>query len=334
VIPSIPRQTTTGNRFHIKSASLTLNGDTRPNMGAPASDTNVPLLRNSEVCVAPNAGRTNWNKFVGDGTGWNGSTVSNITYTYASVNCAAVAFNPTMAYSSSNSAAGQGTEFTANLTIPFDQSAVKAVAVTMPPFLAANTSAFGDSSVDQCPVEMIKQSDGYYNYFDWQDTASGGPCPAQAKVGTATLTTPVLDQTVSASVWLIEKAPIPNIGIKIDSSTPGNPQGVNIGLYGTTATVNYVSGCDPLFEDCEQALQAVFTSIPDVPVSSLSMTLGNQPGRIGNNGSPLDQYVLKNATPADSVCRNAGDLIKTTLVSWKGGSLGKTQLLQPTGCNQ
>ncbi|MBI5309436.1 MAG: hypothetical protein HZB14_00175, partial [Actinobacteria bacterium] len=335
VIDSIPRQTSTGNRFHLLSGSLTINGDTRPNMGAAPSAANPPLLWNQRRCTTPGTHRPNFNQFVGTGTGYNGSATPTITATYAVDNCAAVAFNPTVAYSFSSLNAGDGTVMTADMSIPYDHSPLSAVQVTLPPFLSANTAAFGDASVDQCPVETIVNaspvSTPVYNTFDFENPSQ--PCPAQARVGTATITTPLLDSTVTGTVWLIEKAPIPNIGIAVDDATPGNPQGVNIGLVGTTATVQYVPTCDPLFETCDQAIRAVFNAMPDVPLSTVQLQMGTVAGRLDNLGNPLQQHVVKVAAAADSVCHSAGDNLNTLLVPQRGTpNASRVQLIEPIGC--
>ncbi|MBI5309434.1 MAG: hypothetical protein HZB14_00160 [Actinobacteria bacterium] len=335
VIDNIPRQTDTGNRFHLRSGTLTINGDTRPNMAAPPSATNPPLLFNQRRCVTPGTHRPFFNQFRGTGTGYNGSVTPNVTAAYAVDNCAAVPFNPTVNYSFSSLNAGDGTVMTADMGIPFDHSPLAAVQVTLPPFLSANTAAFGDASVDQCPVETIVNasppSTPVYNYFDYENPSF--PCPAQARVGSVAITTPLLDGTITGDVWLIEKAPIPNIGIAVDADTPGNPQGVNIGLVGTTATVQYVPTCDPLFETCDQAIRAVFNALPDVPLSTVSLAMGTVPGRTDSIGNPLQQHVVKVAAAADSVCHSAGDNLTTLLVPQRGTpNATRNQLIEPIGC--
>ncbi|MBI5309895.1 MAG: hypothetical protein HZB14_02520, partial [Actinobacteria bacterium] len=337
VIDDIPRQTSGGVRFHLRSGSLTINGDTRPDMGAPPSETNPPLITNQHICASPGASRPNFNKFVGTGKGYDGSTTPTITATYAVDNCAALPFSPTINYEFSDLTAGAGTELKVTASVPYDHSTLRAVQVVLPPFAAANTAAFGDASMDQCPVEAIVNasppSTPTYNYFDYENPSY--PCPAQARVGSATITSPLLESPITGTVWLIEKAPIPNIGVAIDADAPGNPQGVNIGLIGTTATVSYVATCDPLLETCDQAIQSTFASLPDVPLSTMVMELGTVPGRVDSLGNPLQQHMIKIAAAADSVCRNAGDNVRTLLVPWRGTpNASRTQLTQPTGCLQ
>ncbi|MGB0873551.1 MAG: Ig-like domain-containing protein, partial [Solirubrobacterales bacterium] len=339
LVPDIPRETTTGFRFHVLEASLTIEGDTRPNMAAPPSSSNPPLLTNPHICSAV-AGRANYNLFVGSGTGYNGSTTPPITASYVVDNCGAVPFTPALNWSLSNPAAGQGTEVSADMTLPFDHSPLQVVQATLPGFVGTNLAGLGDTTNDQCPVDtIVGDTAGEPGaipgviYFDFDNPAN--PCPTQARVGTAELVSPLIDDPIQADVWLVSKSPIPNIGISVSADTPGNPQGVKLGLIGTTQSVSLPlpAGCDDFFVSCDQAIRTLFNSIPDVPVETLSLDIGTIPGRVGWMGAPISQYPLKIADASDGACRNSGAPATTLLAGWRGTPFASlSQTLFPTGC--
>jgi hypothetical protein len=345
IADNIPRQTTTGNTFHIRSVSLTVNGDT-------GGATN-PLLTNPHYCGAVFTARPNQKQFVGTGTGYEGSITPVITANYIVDNCAAVPFNPTINFVLSSTAAGSSTGLTADVAIPFDHSPIRGLTVKLPPFIAPGFPSFGITA-DQCPngsqtnVSPVGTTPQYLSF-------NPASCPPQARVGLMKITTPLLDNPLFGDVYLINASPIPYLGIDInpDVVVPAgeqpNPQGVTIGLVGTTNTVQYLPTttsdppepgfCNPDIETCASAIQATFTSLPDTPITQVNMKLGGvNTNRVSaaSGNPPLDTNILLIAAAGDAAaCQNAGFNAISTFNPWRGApTVVRNQLLQPTGCNQ
>jgi hypothetical protein len=351
-ITDLPNQTTLLNKFHLQGGDLTVKGDT----GGAAN----PLLTNPHFCGAYNPNRrpanapaespnvtTYANRFYGTGTSWEGNATPFTSTVYSAAapldNCAAEPFNPALAMSLSSTAAASSTQLTTTLTVPANNSTMRQAVVRLPSFVAPTLPNFGVAG-DQCPLGLPSAGGTLNNVgpsaFGTSALATSyiefepANCPAQARVGVATINTPILPQTLTADVWAVNKSPVPNIGISIDPTKYGNPKGVRFGLFGTTSTPQVNLACDPLDGDlwpggCPTQIVATMTSIPDVPVSSLTLTVGGIAGR------SLGANVLEIAQAADVACKNAGENFTSQLVPWSGAAT-KTPggLLTPTGCNQ
>jgi hypothetical protein len=353
-IDNIPRQTLTGHAFHVQDVSLTIAGTPA---GAP-----VPLTTNPHYCGTFNANRHSpgsaaftdqWgnafaavpgvvaNSFWGSGVSYQGDTTPEIQASYIVTGCATVPFSPSITASISSTAAATPTTLNATLAFTTDNSPMRQALVRLPGFVAPNLAAFGDVNLDQCPTTDITFTAGAFgtgaaSYSQFSPIA----CPASSIVGKAILTTPLLPGTVTADVYQVNKAPVPNIGIYVDPNKYGNPQGVTIGLFGTTTTPQIDPLCDPTDTDtnpagCPSQIVAQFASIPDVSVTSMAMTVGNVTGRTLASGQVFPN-VLNIAQAADPACVNAGARITSNLTPWSGTAVASPQsnLLIPTGCNQ
>jgi hypothetical protein len=339
VINDIPNQTTTGKKFHIQSVGLTINGDTG---GASA-----PLITNPHFCgpfnplrksaASTSADPTTANYFYGSGTSYENNTTPEIRAAYNVVNCNLVPFNPTMTVGLSSVAAGSSTALTSVINVPFDHSTIRSIQVKLPPFVAPDFTAFGPASA-QCSAGAY--AGGATGSYITSPSASGTSaiayreftnvnCPASALIGKAIITSPLLDQTVTGDVYLANSSPIPNIGIYVDPNKYGNPQGVTIGLFGTTSTPQVDPSCDATVDTCSTQIVANFTSAPDVPVTKIDLTLGNQTGRA------LGPNALLIATASDPACVNAGGPWNASFQTWASTTaVTRTGTLTPTGCNQ
>jgi len=333
-IDDIPNQTTTGKKFHVQDAAMTINGDTG---GASA-----PLITNPHFCGPFNTNRVSpggktANYFYGTATSYQGNTTPELSAQYSVVNCGPVPFNPSMSMSLSNPVAGASTALTTTLSLPDDNSTVRLIQVKLPPFVAPDFTSFGTPS-DQCSSGAVSGSNGSY----YQSApANGGSvagyreftpvnCPPQARIGQATISSPLLPGTVTADVYLINYSPIPWLGIYVDPTKYGNPQGVRFGLIGNTGTAQVDANCDPLFDGfCPTQISAMFSSIPDVPLSSMELTVGGVTGR-----GALGPNALLIASHSDPVCVNSGETWSALIGDWSHTTF--TALngpLEITGCD-
>ncbi|MGB0872548.1 MAG: hypothetical protein ACPGYP_05355, partial [Solirubrobacterales bacterium] len=326
VVPELPRETSAGFPFHLLSTTLILDGDRRRLMGGVPDENNPPLVTNPHNCVSI-SGRPDYNKLMANVDGHNGSSPLAVSTTYIVDNCADVPFAPSIGWSLSNSAAGQETVLSAETTLPFDHSPLRIVQSALPGFVGLNVPAVGDIALDQCPVDTIvgdipgePDSIPGVVHFDFDNPAS--PCPAQARVGQATIDSPQFDTPLQADVWLISKSAIPNIGISISPETPGNPQGVKFGFHATTqaVTVTQPPECDNFFILCDLAQR--------------TLDIGTVAGRTAHNGSPLSEKVFRIAPEGDPSCRDSGAPASTLAAAWRGAPfVSLSQTLIPTGCN-
>jgi hypothetical protein len=323
------------HRFHLLSGTVTIKGDT--------CGVGNPLITNPHFCGTPNAARPGATRFTGSGTSYNGINTPTITAPYAVTGCASVPFNPAMNSSFSSLAAGSSTTLTTTVSMPPENSTLRQALVKLPSFVSPNLPSFGDTSADQCPSgqvfnggSVLSTPHAYLSqtFNEFVPTS----CPPQARVGVATITSPLISGSLTADVWLIAKSPIPNIGIYVDPTKYGNPQGVKIGLYGTSSTPQVTPGCDPLEEECPTQIQAQFSSVPDVPVTSMTLTMGGVTGRVSAGpGTPnLNSQVLTIAGANDTACQSAGENLIGSFWSWSAPTTAVTRnnLIVPTGCNQ
>jgi hypothetical protein len=347
-IPNIPNETTTGLRFHITNAHLQLDGDKRPNMGAPASATNPALITNPSQCPLYDDGmgnmvgymqdqgadRPDWYRFVGNGHGYYGSDTPTIKVDYPVDNCEGLGFNPQIATTTDPSPIVAGTEtvthdfkLTSTVTFNYGDSTLMSTLIYMPPYISVNLPGLGDA-LDQCANgTMVGSANGIFRF----DPSVGRGCPAQARVGTAAIDSSLVEDTIKADVWLIESSPIPSIGLTVRDTTAGNPRGVNVGFvlktdtppadyptsellapFGKSACTvrNMTTGTTNVrrVDSCRTAIQAQVNpgAVPDLPMDSLTLTLGNVTGRkdINNNDMSLP---LRTATNTDKIaCRIGG----------------------------
>jgi hypothetical protein len=342
----LPRQTSNNDTFHLLSGTVTIKGDT----GGAAS----PLITNPHFCGPFNTNRrspgsptvsgypavtgTTANNFFGRATSWEGNTTPEIQVPYNVVNCAALPFNPSMSVAISNPAAGGTTALNVNLSLPFDSSTVRSTILKLPPFMAPNFPAFGIPDGDQCAAggqptgAFTTSASAFGTAAAAYRSFSNATCPPQSIIGSAILSSPLLPQTLKADIYLSASSPIPALGIYVDPAKYGNLQGVKIGLYSLNATPQLDLLCDPATSetgDCPTQIQATLSSTPDVPVTSIALTLGGMTGRA------LGADALSIATPADPACVNAGSAWSANLNSWSSTTATvRSGALAPTGCNQ
>jgi hypothetical protein len=271
------------------------------------------FITNPSSCAASSG-------FNASGTSYAGVTASAFNVPFTATGCSTVPFVPTLTQTLSNPAAGQETGVAANLTLGTDNSGIKTLRVNEPTAVGPNYPAFG-AQADQCPASAAPSATAVFD-------PSG--CPAQSLVGTMTINTPLLPTPLTGTVYLINKSPLPWLGVKFD-----NP-GISVRLTGVTSVPQVDPTCDPTTSDtgtCPTQISILFNNLPDVPVSSISLNL-NGASRTGVGGVTLSGKILVVATASDPACQ-AASVAKSTFTPFTGTpNVVLNQTIAISGCNQ
>lgn len=167
-----------------------------------------------------------------------------LTAPFAATGCANLAFAPrvTTATSAKTSSAN-GAALNVTVTQPSGGSNLHSVAVTLPKQFAARLSTVQQS----CPAATF--------------AANPTGCPAASVVGSSTAATPVLTAPLQGIVYLVSRgaAGFPTLNVALSGS------GITVDLTGTIA-----------FAASGQTV-STFGSIPDVPISSFTLSLPEGP---------------------------------------------------------
>ena len=189
-------------------------------------------------------------------------------------NCASLALKPELALSLSGK--GQTTDgkhpaISATLTQPAGQANLKKVAVTLPLSLALDTD----------------NANGLCEFVD--GTKVTPTCPKASIVGTATATTPILDEPLTGPVYFVKNIrKDPKSGREI-RTTPK----LVIPLTGQNGVKLTLTGTSDVEDD---QLVTTFNSIPDAPVSSFKLNIiGGKGGILVVSGADI----CKNTQIAD-----------------------------------
>jgi len=239
------------------------------------------FLTNPSSCTADKA-------WVSSGTDWSNNNAAAFTVPFQATGCSSVPFVPTINQVLTNPAAGQETGVNATVGLGADNSAIKSLRVNEPPSLGPNFPSFGQQT-DQCPASAAPTA---LSVFDATN------CPPQSVVGSMTINTPLLPTPLTGTVYLVNKSPLPWLGVKFDQP------GIQVRLTGVTSTPQVDPTCDPLTQDsgfCQTQISILFNNVPEVPISSIAMSL-NGPSRSGVGGTTLSGKILVVATPSDPTC--------------------------------
>ncbi len=196
------------------------------------------LLVNASDCTSSN--------FAATFTGWSGGTASPVQE-YHATGCAALPFSSALTATISKTD-GSGTSPTYLDAIQLDatvnsaasDSAIKNARVVLP------------QPVNIDPTKIPFACDPVV-YAD-----GAGVCPANSKIGTAVATSPLLPEALQGEVYML-KIPgggTPNIVVRLHGR-------ISIDLVGVNSFVNN-----------QTQLQSSFTDLPDVPLSSFSLSIG------------------------------------------------------------
>ncbi|MGH2906495.1 MAG: hypothetical protein ACRDKI_06960 [Solirubrobacterales bacterium] len=183
----------------------------------------------------------------------------------------------------------------ATLNLPVGNSPVGKLVAYLPQGIGVNFEALG-STADRCSGATVST----VRVFT-------GVCPTQAKIGTMTITTPLLPNPVVGKVMVASTAPVPSFGVQIDPTlSPNNPQGVTLRLTGLNNTISGAPGCSDgaLPEDrafwCGTRIFSTFSALPDVPLTQVALDLSGSTPRPNPGLNPLTLAV---ADQGDSGCR-------------------------------
>ena len=193
--------------------------------------------------------------------------------------CNKLAFKPSFAaIAGAKTSRTNGANIEVNIGQPSGQTNIKQVTTTLPTQLPVRLSTLSKA----CPAATFEAG-----------PAPGG-CKSEAKVGTVKATTPVLPGTLTGTAWLVSHGneAYPNLDMILSGD------GVTVILVGHTKVAN-------------SQITTSFDTLPDVPVSNVSLYLPSGPtSLLGANGS---------------LCRSKLKM-PTTLV----GQNGATILEEPT----
>ncbi|MFT4049513.1 MAG: hypothetical protein QM648_06705 [Solirubrobacterales bacterium] len=203
---------------------------------------------------------------------------------YAATGCASLPFAPTMTQQFSSTAAGTETGVVTDVDLPSGNSSIGAVSVAEPSPMGPNYPAFGRAA-DRCPGSAAPSANAIGG-FD----VTG--CNAASVVGTASVVSPVLQDPLLGSVYLINKTPLPYLGIRLVGT------GIDVRFYATTALEQLDPTCTV---NCEQRYVVKFASLPDLPITHFNLNL-NQPDRGQLNGVLVSSKLLALVDVGDPSC--------------------------------
>lgn len=267
------------------------------------------FLTNPSQCAA--------DAFSSTGTAFDGSVAAVETVPFQATGCAALEFNPVVSQTFSSLAAGTTSNVVANIDLPAGHSSIRNMTVLEPPVFGPNYPAFG-RSLDMCPGASASATTAF----------NPANCPAQSKVGTMTLDTPLLTAPLVGEVYLINKTPLPWFGVKFDQP------GISVRLTGITNLPQVDANCDEATDPngfCQKQISVSFSNVPDVPITHVTFALNGGPRDRPGTLSDLEGELLVLSDPGDSTCSPLSPA-KSIIDSYSGLTVNRTQNLAITGC--
>jgi hypothetical protein len=215
------------------------------------------------------------------------SGTQSVSSPFAVGNCGALAFKPTFgAATSAITSKPIGASLQVNLTQGLHQANIHSVLVQLPKQLPSRLTTLQKA----CPEATY--------------AASPLSCPAGSKVGSATVTTPVLPGKLTGPAYLVSHggAAFPDLDLLLEGD------GVHVILVGNTAIKGAVT-------------TSTFASIPDVPVSSFVLTLPTGPNSaLASDGTFCNQTLVM---PTTITAQNGAQIKQNTDVAVAGCTGGK-----------
>ncbi len=207
-------------------------------------------------------------------------------------NCGTLAFKPSFKVSTdAHASKTMGASLLVSLTQGDHQANIHSIVVQLPPQLSARLTTLQKACV--------------------QATFAANPldCPRESKVGTATVTTPVLPGALSGKAYLVSHggAAFPDLDLVLEGD------GVRIVLVGNT---NIAKG---------GITTSNFAAIPDAPVSSFALDLPMGPdSALAANGKLCKQPLLM---PTTITAQSGAQIKQTTRISVSGCSSPSLRIL-------
>lgn len=216
-------------------------------------------------------------------------------------------FAPTFDQTFSNPTAGGLTGLTWTFSVPAGNDAAKTLVIDEPPAQGPNWPSFG-ATADRCPLIS-------HQTYAFDPTG----CPAQAKIGSMTITSPAYGGTISGDVYVVNDTPFPGFGVDF---------GPTLRLFVQLGMVQVDPNCDPNVDLCQTRLRYVLGSLPNVDALSATLTLGG-PDRTGANGSTLPGAPFSLSYPP---CPAPADTTSARGIAWTGLSATVTDINPIAGC--
>lgn len=268
---------------------------------------------NAFFTAPSNCDESSW---LSTGVDYAGNDAEIFSVPFQATGCENVGFAPLVTQTLTSPIAGTETGVYATVTMDADDAGINTMRVNEPPSLAPNFPAFGLPQ-DQCPSSAAPDPESLFDPL---------VCPEQAKVGTMEIHTPLLPYVLDGEVYLIEKSPIPWLGVRFDRP------GISVRLTGVTSTPKVNPGCNPIFTPggCQTQISVIFNNVPDVPVTQIDFALDGAP-RTGVSGQ-LSGKLLRVASPTDPAC-DATTPARAFLDSHaQGPTVQRDQDITITGC--
>ncbi len=195
--------------------------------------------------------------------------------------CNKLAFKPSFAaIAGAKTSIPNGANIEVNIGLPTGQANILQVTTTLPKQLPVRLSTLAKA----CPAATFEAG-----------PAPGG-CSKEANVGTVKATTPVLPGTLTGTAWLVSHGSeaYPNLDLIL------NGDGVTVILVGRTKVAN-------------SQITTSFNTLPDVPVSNISLYLPSGPNSVlGANGKLCRS---KLTMPTTLVGQNLAAILSSPVIS-------------------
>jgi hypothetical protein len=286
--------------FWVNEFTMNVNGS----QGSP-----YPLLTNPSRCAAGN-----FSAVFGD---TEGNKTPAQTIPYQATGCESLAFEPTISQTFSDLTAAAEVGLTTRIELPLGHSSMSSATVLEPAPMGPNFPAFGRAA-DRCPGSAAPDATGLFDPTN---------CNSASVVGTMSIDTPLLTTPLTGSVYLINKSPVPWLGVKLVG------EGILVRLYGETKLVKVDPGCglsNPN-EFCPTRVEVKLQNLPDVPLTAIDLDL-NKPDRLGLNGVTLSSKLLVLPESGDTTCTPESS-VDSVFTPYSGGATSASrQEVLVSGC--
>lgn len=325
IVEDVPEEITDTHNRKVSFRLQRMTIDLRSKLGGPKP----PLLTNPSSCATPLTLSASFTgRLGGSATATDPNPIQVTGCPGATGPTSVTSIAPTVTTSLSNPTAGGLSAMTTEMTFPTDSPSVKVVDAKLPPLVGLNFPAMG-SAADQCSASAAPLASSPFR---------PQYCPAQARVGSVTIETPLIDGPVVGNVYVINKSPLPWLGIDVNPSvSPSNPKGVFIRIVGVSFTPAFNSlACDEDPDQCGTQIRVLFNNLPDAPLSKITLNIDG-PDRTGIGDVVLSGKILTVASPSDPVCQATDDYtFAITSNTGVGSNAVKTDRVVPqniSGCN-
>lgn len=255
-IDSIPGTTSTGTPFKVSQFSITLNGSA----GAPQH----PLVTNPSSCPSTAATLTTAI------TGSDGS-VAQAASAYPVTACSSISAAASLVGSLSNPVANATTNNDLTASFAPAGTSVNSIQYVLGQMIGENFPAW-PMNADSCP-----SSPSTLIEFHAEN------CPPQAKIGTVTINSPVLSAPLVGTLYAAGQNALASF-LAFDITGGG----VRIQRTGAGTGIRQDDpNCDPSEVGFCPAQWYAAISLPPIPVSSVEISFGREPGLTRSTGEPL-----------------------------------------------